>query len=168
MVMLFFIVLSPLFARGIYQSDKGFLLEVFLNNVTKSNAIFLTGDLRKSVETILGHPYASIRIRYWRREGRSAWILEEVGKMEPITFGIVIKDNKIEKIKVLAFRERRGSEIRYRAFTQQFVGVALEGNKLNKNIDGISGATLSVWAMKSIAKLSLYLDQHINKVNEKN
>jgi len=41
-------------------------------------------------------------------------------------------------------------------------------NKLNKNIDGISGATLSVWAMKSIAKLSLYLDQYINKVNEKN
>ena len=57
----------------------------------------LVGGLRKSVEKILDHPYGSLRIRYWKKDGRTAWILEEIGKTEPITFGVVIKEGKIQK-----------------------------------------------------------------------
>ena len=157
--------MPPVFARGVYQTDKSFISETYLNEPPSSEAVLLLGDLRSNVEEILGHPYASLRIRYWKKDGRSAWILDEIGKTEPITFGIVVKEGKIENIKVLAFREIRGWEVKYPAFTAQFTGVTLKDKKLDKSISGISGATLSVWAMTSVAELALYLDKHI-KINE--
>jgi hypothetical protein len=51
--------------------------------------------------------------------------------------------------------------VRYPAFRKQFEGASLVGMKLDRNVDGISGATLSVWAMTSIAELSLFLDQYV-------
>ena len=157
--------MPPVFARGVYQTDKSFISEIYSNKPPSSEAVMLLGDLRSNVEEILGHPYASLRIRYWKKDGRSTWILDEIGKTEPITFGIVVKEGKIENIKVLAFREIRGWEVKYPAFTAQFTGVTLKDKKLDKSISGISGATLSVWAMTSVAELALYLDQHI-KMNE--
>ena len=114
----------------------------------------------------MGHPYGGLIIKYWEKEGRTAWILEEIGKTEPITFGIVIKNNKIEKIKVLAFRESRGWEVRYPAFTKQFNGVGLDGDKLDKRIDGISGATLSFWAMTGVSRVALFLHQHLSEISK--
>jgi len=163
--LIFLILMPPVFARGVYQTDKSFISEIYLNEPPASEAIMLLGVLRGAVEEILGHPYASLRIRYWKKDGRTTWILDEIGKTEPITFGIVIKGSKIERIKVLAFREIRGWEVKYPAFTAQFTGASLKNEKLDRSIDGISGATLSVWAMTSVAELALYLDQHI-KINE--
>ena len=157
-----FALLPFSYAKGIYQTNEDFISEVYSKESPKESSLLLTGQTRKDVEGILGHPYSSVRVIYWNKEGRSAWILEEIGKTEPITFGIVVKDNKIETIKVLAFRESRGWEVRYPAFTAQFKNAALnQESKLDKNIDGISGATLSFWAMTAIARLSLYLDERI-------
>jgi len=146
-------------ARGIYQTDEEFLAETFNNDVPKSQVIWLKGDLKKTMTEILGHRYAGLRIRYWHKEGRKAWILEEIGKEQPITFGIVTAQDKVEKVKVLAFRESRGGEIRYPAFTKQFTDASLLENELDRHIDGISGATLSVRAMTAIVTLALYLDK---------
>jgi len=146
-------------ARGIYQTDEAFLAETFKEQTPKSQVVWLKGDLRKSVADILGHNYVGLRIRYWHKEGRKAWILEEIGKERPITFGIITTEDKVEKVKVLAFRESRGGEIRYPAFTQQFTDIKLSDDKLDRNIDGISGATLSVRAMMAVVTLALYLDK---------
>lgn len=144
-------------ARGIYQTDQDFLAETFDNAIPKSQVIWMKGDVRQQVAKILGHNYAGLRIRYWQDGQRSAWVLEEIGKTEPITFGVVISNNKVEAVTVLAFRESRGDEIRYPAFTQQFAQAALEGDQLDRHIDGISGATLSVRAMTKVVRLALYL-----------
>lgn len=146
-------------ARGIYQTDEAFLAETFNGDIPKSQVVWVKGDLRKALSDILGHNYAGLRIRYWHKEGRKAWILEEIGKVEPITFGVITAQNKVEKVTVLAFRESRGSEIRYPAFTQQFDDAQLSENNLDRHIDGISGATLSVRAMTAIVTLALYLDK---------
>jgi FMN-binding protein len=161
-VILFMIAFS-VSARGVYQTDKDFLAETFSNNVPKSQVVWMKGDIRQNVADILGHSYAGLRIRYWRDGQRSAWVLEEIGKTEPITFGVVISNNKIEKVKVLEFRESRGGEIRHPAFTQQFNEARLTNNQLDRHIDGISGATLSVKAMTVVAKLALYLDKFTNQ-----
>ena len=161
MMLIGVLLASSLHARGVYQTDKDFLDEVYDNSPPKSKSMMLVGGLRKSVEKILDHPYGSLRIRYWKKDGRTAWILEEIGKVEPITFGVVIKEGQIQKIKVLEFREIRGWEVRYPAFTKQFEGASLKGTKLDRNVDGISGATLSVWAMTSIAELALFLDEYV-------
>ena len=161
MMLIVILLASSLYARGVYQTDKDFLDEVYDNAPPKSKKIMLVGKIRKSVEKILEHPYGSLRIRYWKKDKKTAWILEEIGKVEPITFGVVIKDNQIQDIKVLEFREIRGWEVKYPAFRKQLEGASYDGMKLDRDVDGISGATLSVWAMTSIAELSLFLDQYV-------
>lgn len=150
-------------ARGVYQTNDAFLAEVFNGTLPQSDVIWMKGDVRKTVADILGHPYAGLRIRYWREGQRSAWILEEIGKEEPITFGVVIDGDRVEQVKILAYRESRGGEVKYPAFTQQFQNVGLVDNRLDKHIDGITGATLSVRAMTNVVRLALYLDSSISQ-----
>jgi Na+-translocating ferredoxin:NAD+ oxidoreductase RnfG subunit len=71
----------------------------------------------------------------------------------------VVDAQQVELVKVLAYRESRGWEVKHPAFTQQFVEASLVENKLDKHIDGITGATLSVRAMTKVVTLALYLDR---------
>lgn len=100
-----------------------------------------------------------LRQRYWQEGEKTVWILEEIGKEEPITAGFVIDQSKVSQVSVLTYRESRGWEVRYPSFLKQFVNAVLnEDLQLSQSIDGISGATLSVSAMKKMARLALYLD----------
>jgi hypothetical protein len=149
---------SHTLASGVYQSPEEFLDEAFDANPPSPTVLWLKGDIKKNTKEILGHRYPGLRLRYWLKDNRTAWILEEIGKDKPITVGLVVKDNALESIRVLTFRESRGWEVRYPFFTDQFKGLMLtDDNKLNRHIDGISGATLSVRALKKLARLSLYL-----------
>lgn len=140
--------------------------EVFINTVFKDQQperkkLWLDKTLQQEIKKILGHELGVLRVRYWRYEKRTAWILDEIGKELPITVGIVVNASGIEQIKVLIFRETRGWEIRYPFFTDQFTGAKLEaGNNLDKRIDGISGATLSVGAVERLARLALLFHRH--------
>jgi len=146
-------------ARGTYQTAEDFLSETFPDHVPEPDVIWLTGERKEVVNDLLGHRYSSLRVRYWSRDKRSAWILEEIGKEQPITAGFVIDEGRLEQVKVLVFRESRGWEVRHPFFTDQFKNGKLNTNRrLDRNIDGISGATLSVRAMKKLATLALFLD----------
>ena len=117
----------------------------------------------KKIIDILGHKYKSLRIRYWEKDNRTAWVLDEIGKVKPITTGFVIHHQKIELVRVLEFRESRGWEVRHKFFTEQFKQAALKQNmELDTNIDNISGATLSVRAVTKLSRLALLLDQQVN------
>jgi hypothetical protein len=143
-----------------YQSPEEFLGEVFAGPPPAPKVIWLKGEVKKTVGNILEHSYPGIRIRYWGKDNRSAWILEEIGKTQPITVGLVVNEQGLESIRVLAFRESRGWEVRYPFFTDQFSGIRLTAeNRLDRQIDGISGATLSVRALEKLARLALYLHQ---------
>jgi len=166
---LFFITLlatisTTLAARGTYQEPEAFLEEVFDGTVPEPAVVWLTGARKQAIESILGHPYSSLRVRYWLADARSAWILEEIGKDQPITVGMVINNGQIERVKVLVFRESRGWEIRHPFFTDQFRQADLDADlQLDRQIDGISGATLSVRAVKKIARMALFLDNEIRQ-----
>ena len=145
-------------ADGAYQSQEDFLLEAFNGVTPDPEVVWLKGEVKNTASDILGHPYPGLRIRYWGEGTRTAWILEEIGKVKPITVGLVVSDDGLETIRVLAFRESRGWEVRYPFFTDQFTGIGLtDDHDLNRPIDGISGATLSVRALKKLARLALYL-----------
>ena len=159
----FLLFMHPANAKGVYQTEEDFLLEVFSGKVPEQKKLILKSKLRKPIEKILKHPYSGMRVKYWQDDSKTVWILEEVGKEYPITFGMVVNNGKIAKAKVLIFREIRGWEVKYPAFTRQFIGATFDGKKLDKNIDGVSGATLSVWAMTKIAKIALVLDAYVNK-----
>jgi Na+-transporting NADH:ubiquinone oxidoreductase subunit NqrC len=54
--------------------------------------------------------------------------------------------------------------VRYPFFTDQFNGLQLdENNRLQRKIDGISGATLSVNALTRLARLALHLHEEATR-----
>ncbi len=149
-------------ARGVYQEPAAFVAEAFGGEAPPPRVLWVTGALRERVSRILGHPPRFLRVRYWLRGGRSAWVLEEIGKEQPITVGVVIDGGRIERIRVLIFRESRGWEVREPFFTRQFEGARLRGgDRLDRPIDGISGATLSVRALTRIARVALVLHERV-------
>lgn len=148
-------------ARGTYQEPQAFIAEIFAGNPPAPASLWLRGELKEDVRRLLGHDPGVLRVRYWARDGRTAWILEEVGKEQPITTGVVVAGDRIEEMRVLVFRETRGWEVRYPFFTDQFRGATLtDGEALDRPVDGISGATLSVRAMEKVARLALLLNAH--------
>lgn len=163
---LLFCVSSTVFAGGAgkYEAPDDFLQRSFAGQVPEPRSLWLTGDLKQTVSDVLQHPPTILRVRYWLSDTRSAWILDEIGKTEPITIGITIEDGAIHEIKVLIFRESRGWEVRYPFFADQFDGARLTTDqKLDQRIDGISGATLSVRAMKKLARLALLFDVRVRQ-----
>ena len=146
-------------ARGVYQQPEAFISDAFAGKPPVATVLWLTGAMQPEIVRILRHPYALQRVRFWHSGARSAWVLEEVGKEEPITTGIIVNQGRIETVKILIYRESRGDEVRYPAFTGQFKGAALTANQeLDRTIDGISGATLSSHALTRLARLALYFD----------
>ncbi|WP_373098012.1 FMN-binding protein, partial [Zhongshania sp.] len=100
---------------------------------------------------------------------KTAWILEEIGKEMPITIGVVVdldsadgKSLAVSRVDILAFRESRGWEVRHDFFTEQFKGAVLvRDDILSQHIDGITGATLSVRAVKQVARIALLLADEV-------
>lgn len=155
---------SAAFARGVYMTPEQFLSHTFQQDVPKPKAMWLIGEKKKRLTDILGHKPSSSRLRYWQKGQRTAWIMDEIGKVMPITMGVVINNGRLESIRVLEYRESRGAEIRFPAFRQQFHTASLsDGDQLDRNIDGISGATMSVTAMKKIARAALMLHASATK-----
>jgi len=150
-------------ARDVYQSPSDFISEVFANNPPKASLMWLNRAMKQELTEILGHRPNALRVRYWKKKLKTVWILDEIGKEHPITTGIIVDQGKIQAIKVLIYRESRGYEVRHPFFTEQFNGARLqEDAQLDRSIDGISGATLSVRALKKMARMALYLDKHSN------
>ena len=126
--------------------------------------LWINQEQREQIESILGRSFNPFRIRYWGEDGRSGWIFEEIGKELPITVAVVVEGGEIIDLTVLEFRESRGGEVIYPFFTGQFSSAKLKPGKiygLDKHIDGITGATLSVRALKKVATLALYCDKQI-------
>jgi hypothetical protein len=149
-------------AEQTYQQPDAFVAETFAGNAPEPSVLWITGTLRDQAGAILGHPPGALRTRYWRKNRRTAWVLEETGKEEPITVGLVVQDGQLEAIKVLVYRESRGWEIRHDFFTRQFSRARLrDDSQLDRHIDGITGATLSVNAMRRLARLALLYHRHV-------
>lgn len=161
-----FIALScttHLSAKGVYQTPEEFLNQTF-GTAPETERVTIKGDLATAIKEILGHRYKKIRVPYWQDGCRSAWILEEIGKERYITTGFVVNSQGLEKTKVLIFRESRGWEVKHDFFGQQFIGAKLtDKNRLDKNIDNISGATMSVDAITNISRMALLLHEHVTK-----
>ena len=155
-------------ATEVYQTSAEFVAESFTEQAPAAKAVWVTGELRQGVADVLGHPYRDVRVRYWVAGNRSAWILEEVGKIEPITLGVVVEGGHIEVMKVLTYRESRGFEIRFPFFMDQYRGARVDSDgELDRTIDGISGATLSVRATTKLARVALILNRHVAKEVER-
>lgn len=162
LLILIFIGWGPALAAEVYLEPDKFIENSFQGTPPEPQFLWITDDLKQGVKNIMGDHYRLLRVRYWQSGQRTAWILEEIGKYEPITAGFIANGNELEQMKVLIYRESHGREVRHSYFTDQFKTVSLTpDNKLSQHIDGISGATLSVNALTKLGQLALYLHKHV-------
>ena len=150
-------------AKGVYLSPQEFLQQSFGSFSQGSQALWLDDADKQQDKAIFHRDYVGFRVRYWQDGQKTAWILNDIGKTRPITFGVVVTGDQIENVTVLEFRESRGGEIRHPFFTKQFAGLKLagEGADLSDSVDGITGATLSVRAATRVARFALYLSTRV-------
>ena len=145
-----------------YQSRDDFLSQNFKGIPPKAKLFWLKKEIFKTSSNILKHKPGFLRTRYWQSAGKTVWIINEIGKTKPITIAVVIQQEKIVLLKVLAFRESRGWEVKHAFFTDQFKQNSLDSDlNLSQPIDGISGATLSVQALTKVAQLALFFSSQI-------
>ena len=164
-VILALALLMPIAAMAeTYLTPEQFVQAAFgagtLKTAPTVEILWLTKDVAAQAANILGHSPKQVRLKFWKAGLQTAWILDEIGKEEPITAGFVVENGKILQVNILAYRESRGGEVRHANFLRQYQGASLQQDaQLNKTIDGISGATLSVRAVERMARLALYFDQ---------
>lgn len=165
---LFIFVLAMFFsdvslaAKGVYQTPAAFISHSFAGVTPESKILWLTKGDKVVVAEILQHKFNRMRIRYWQAGNETVWVLNEIGKEKPITMGIHIKNSHINQFKVLTYRESRGDEVRHEFYSQQFINATLnDDNGLSQNVDGITGATLSVRATTKVARLALWLNAKV-------
>ena len=152
-------------AETVYQSTDAFLTENLPG--CRQQALWLKSGFKLQIEQLIEHPFPGVRVRYCQQGGKTAWILDEIGKTEPITSGIIVNQGRVEKVRLLIFRESRGSEVHRSAFTRQYENASLESdNSLDRYIDGITGATMSVSALNRQVKLALLLDKVTREKND--
>lgn len=172
LMVLQFVAMSPVQAAsaGQYLTVDEFLSLGFGEDAKpEPKVLWLTPALKARIKTIRGKEFPLLRVRYWRLGQKTAWILEEIGKEMPITIGVVVdldsadgKSLAVSRVDILAFRESRGWEVRHDFFTEQFKGAVLvRDDILSQHIDGITGATLSVRAVKQVARIALLLADEV-------
>lgn len=146
-------------ADEVYLEPAAFVSEAFDGKPPAPAKLWVTPALNAEVKDILGTALA-LRQKYWREGERTVWVLEAIGRDKPITAGYVVDHGAIARTAILIYRESRGAEVRHPFFTDQFKGATLNGERaLDRTIDGITGATLSVHAISGLARVALLLDQ---------
>lgn len=145
------------------QRPETFLREAFAGQVPESAQIWMAGDVARRVETILGHNPRWLRLPYWKRDGRTAWVLEERLDGAPVTVGVVVEDARIAHVNVLTYGARHSRDVTRPGFLKQFEGASLTGHDqvLDRPIRDTVGIGRPVDLMVGLARLALYLTEQI-------
>ena len=138
--------------------------KTFGGDAPKVIKMWLTDSaLQIDLKKILAREDLPMRQRYYQQGQKRLWILDEIGKDSMITLGILTENNAIVEEKVLIYRETRGGEVQQQAYLKQYNNLTLKDNlELSKNIDGITGATLSCRALTKMARYALRLEKFLN------
>lgn len=144
----------------VYQKPSEFIADACGGKLPPTRALRLTASHQATIKALLGREYRPSTVRYWTAGRKMVVILDEIGKTEPITTGFVVSGGRLERVKVLIYRESHGGEVSRSSFTKQYRSARLRSDgRLDRRVDGIAGATLSVRAVTKLARVALYLDR---------
>lgn len=89
------------------------------------------------------------------------FVLDVIGQSQPITFAVgVMSDGALQDVQVMVYREPQGEGIQEKRFRKQFIGKRLKDPiALGKDIDAISGATISSRSASFAARKGLALSE---------
>ncbi|MGD0836225.1 MAG: FMN-binding protein [Polyangia bacterium] len=118
----------------------------------------LSKTLGRKVD-VRSYPYLEV----WSSKGVIGIIvmLDVIGQSEPISFAVgVSADGALKDVQVMVYREPQGEAIEDKRFRKQFTGKRLaDPITVGKDIDAISGATISSQAATYAARKGLALAQ---------
>jgi Na+-translocating ferredoxin:NAD+ oxidoreductase RnfG subunit len=93
-----------------------------------------------------GERVRSGAVKVYKSKNKDTVFIDQVlGKHEMITYAVGIdRGGKVKGLEILEYRETYGNQVKEENWKQQFVGkTKISPLKLNEDIKGISGATLS-------------------------
>ncbi|MEW6009090.1 MAG: FMN-binding protein [Candidatus Omnitrophota bacterium] len=145
-------------------------LKVLLSDAKdlKEEIKVLTAEQKKSVEEkaqVELDPEFDKEFHFYTSSAGTAVLDTVKGKWGPIKFIMAFdKEGKIKDVVVLELKERRGRPVKERRFLDQFIGKAAnEPIKLNKDIKGVSGATISSRGMSNGIRKLVYVFNELYK-----
>jgi hypothetical protein len=145
---------------SVHETQDQLLAEAFGGAVPEAKFLDLDANAQSQLSAVLGHTYPQARLRYWKANGKTVWVFDDKGRdgYQLTTAGFVVKGGAIDIARVLIYRESHGEEVAELSFLNKFVGAHAAGNQLDRQIDSISGATLSVKMMQRMARAAITLD----------
>jgi Na+-translocating ferredoxin:NAD+ oxidoreductase RnfG subunit len=171
------LLVSALGALGAFAPTTAGAAQVYLREADAPHAIFPAsmsasratlelsdselGSLSKAIgRKVQVRSYPYIEVRGENGILGRIFLLEVVGQSLPIEFAVgVAASGAIQDIQVMAYREPQGDAIQEERFRRQFVGKRLtDPIALGKDIDVISGASISAQSATYAARKGLALD----------
>jgi Na+-translocating ferredoxin:NAD+ oxidoreductase RnfG subunit len=150
------VLLTPRLAQAddVYFTTKSLLKTFFADSEKVTYVKLDTPTHEKELRRALGYlpkkkTYAVFVARTGDRVDGYAFIDDEMGQHEPITFGVrLTPDGVVDAMEVMVYREGYGDEVRERRFKRQFTGkTARDPIALGNDVIAISGATISSKSM---------------------
>ncbi len=177
---LVFIILSfsldsnVLYAKVRAYTTKSEILEsVFPDAEIEKKTIKITPEMRREIEVLIKDRFFRRRFSFYVAKSRGEILgyaaeVNEIGKTKPITFMVILdKEGIVKRVDILVFRETQGYEIENPRWRKQFVGKSLKDPlRLKRDIDNISGATLSSRAVTKGVKKVLAVFKVVRQIFE--
>ena len=157
------ILTSILTAGDIKSACEEHLLSLYLKDTDiKMHILNLDRQIKKEVENQVKQKFYRDKLYYWTISQRDttiayAFLDNVVGKSMPITFMVILNiDGDIINANVIKYREAYGSEVGNKGWLQQFINFNNNSDySIGNDVDGISGATISVKSMsKGMQKIT--------------
>ena len=168
------LIFNNLYTKSIREKTENLIKKTFKNKTIEiiyHGKIQIPKDTKSIIENKIKQKFYLDYIFVWsvvdsiKKINISYALLDHVlGKVKPITFVVILNtQGEIIKSKVIVYREEYGGAIRSEKWNRQFIGKNNRDEfRINQNISGISGATISVNSFsKGIQKL-LYLFPELN------
>ncbi|MCE9615489.1 MAG: FMN-binding protein [Lentisphaerae bacterium] len=127
----------------------------------------LSDSERAALSRACGLPFGSAVQWYTGYQGDTltgrALFLDEVGKHQPITFVVALSpEGVVRDVAVAVYREALGDGVRQPRFLDQFQGKREgDGLTLGKDIDGVTGATLSCRAAARAVRRAFAINREL-------
>jgi Na+-translocating ferredoxin:NAD+ oxidoreductase RnfG subunit len=135
--------------------------------------LILDSELKALVQNRVKQRFYRDELYYWaiiQEDSTIAYALMDnvLGKSMPITFLVILNnEGSILATKVIKYREAYGGEVGHKNWLAQFAHFSDSSDfKVGQNIDGISGATISVNSLtKGIQKMAILFPLIKDKLN---
>ena len=154
---------------GIREDVNDFLLDAYGENIYIEHfKINIPVDKKNKIEKQIKQKFYRDNLHCWSVSVNDsttyiAVLDNTIGKSMPITFLVVIDDsNCIVNSKIIKYREPYGGEVQHKVWLSQFLRKDVESLfKIGKDIDGISGATISAHSVNKGIQKVLHLVPYI-------